>query len=304
MTEQRELETSFPKSSARGIAAQVVANASLLIAGLVYMGWAYDDALLSYFHLNPLDLNVSIVEYMLLSLTLFRPTIIITAVILITVTAARTWELDWTKPMKLLAGKVADRLRAGAVHPLTSKENATWRRDGQRAVTFVGTAITVAALLLAWIASYVQVDTYLVLGMFIGGPFLMTWPARDHSRGRFPYALAIVVAMACALWAASLYAHNSGSRAAQRIARGLIALPAVAVYSVQPLALSAPGVTVQRFPSSGLRYHYRYEGLRLLLTSSGTYYLLPVNWTRQVDPTYILNESNKIRIELYSGISH
>ena len=55
------------------IAGQVAANVSLLVAILVYMGWAYDDAYLGYFHLNPLDLNVGVVEYMLRSLNLFRP---------------------------------------------------------------------------------------------------------------------------------------------------------------------------------------------------------------------------------------
>lgn len=302
MNKQLELGTTSPKSSAQGIAAQVVANVSLLIAILVYMGWAYEDALLGYFNLSPLDLNVGIVEYMLRSLALFRPTIIIAAVILITVTTVRTWDLDWTKLMRLLAGRAAAHLREGAtLRMLISKDKATQRRDGQRALIAVGAVVTATALLFTWIASYVHTNTYILLGMLMTGPLLMSWPTRGHRRGRFPYALAIVVAAACALWAASLYAHNSGIRTAHRIVRDRLALPAVAVYSVQPLALSAPGVTVESLPS-GLSYHYRYDGLRLLIARSGTYYLLPVDWSSQLGPTYILDESNSIRIELYSGI--
>lgn len=303
MNEKLERGTSLPKFSAQGIAAQVVANVSLLIAVVVYMGWAYDDALLGYFNLSPFDLNVGVIEYMLLSLTLFRPTILITAVFLIIVMTVRTWKLEWTKSKKPTDKYVTHLWTGVTVRRLISNYDAIRRRDGHRALIVVGIAVTVAALLLTWIDNYVQINTYLLLGMYVNGPLLMTWPTRGHGHGRLPYALAIVVAAACALWAASLYAHNSGIRTAQRIARGNIALPAVAVYSVHPLALPAPGVTVQRLPS-GFSYHYQYKGLRLLISRSGTYYLLPAAWNPHLNQTYTISESSTIRIELYSRIKH
>jgi hypothetical protein len=82
-----------PPPAARGIAAQVVANTSLLIAVLVYMGWAYDNALYGYFRLSPLDLDIGIVEYMLRSLSLFSSGLVIVAVVIVAVTAVRTWGL-------------------------------------------------------------------------------------------------------------------------------------------------------------------------------------------------------------------
>ena len=54
---------------------------------------------------------------------------------------------------------------------------------------------------------------------------------------------------------------------------------------------------VQSLPAT-YRYHYRYLGLRLLLMQSGTYYLVPVGWSPQYDLTYILDQSDPIRIEL------
>ncbi len=72
------------------------------------------------------------------------------------------------------------------------------------------------------------------------------------------------------------------------------------MYSIQRLALSGPGVTVQNL-GGAFRYHYRYEGLHLLFTRSGTYYLLPVRWNPQLALTYILDDSDQIRIELYPG---
>ena len=129
----------------------------------------------------------------------------------------------------------------------------------------------------------------------------MTWPTRAGRHGRFPYSLALVIAAVCALWAGSLYANGRGIRAAKDVVRNLPSRTAVVVYSIQPLALSGPGVTVQPLPNS-FRYHYRYQGLRLLITRSGTFYLLPEGWNPQLDLTYILPESDQIRIELLSGV--
>ena len=90
------------------------------------------------------------------------------------------------------------------------------------------------------------------------------------------------------------------TQAAQSFVRHLPSGTAVVVYSIQRLALSGPGVMVQQLPA-GFLYHYRYTGLRLLITWSGTYYLLPVDWNPQLDLTYIINESDQTRIELLSG---
>ncbi len=127
---------------------------------------------------------------------------------------------------------------------------------------------------------------------------LLTWPTRADRHGRFPYAMAIVVSAVCALWTASLYAHNLGIQAAMKDVQNLPTRTAVAVYSIQPLALNGPGVSERRLPAA-FRYHYRYVGLRLLTTRSGTYYLVPVGWSPQLDETYVLDASDQIRIELW-----
>jgi hypothetical protein len=161
----------------------------------------------------------------------------------------------------------------------------------------IGAAVTLAALALVWIANYVQIGTYLVLLLLGGGPLLLTWPTRAERHGRFPFAMAIVVSAVCALWAASLYAHSLGIQAAKKVVQDLPTRTAVVVYSIHPLALTGPGITVERLPAK-YRYHYRYQGLRLLTTRSGTYYLLPVDWSPQLNETYVFNESDQTRIEL------
>ena len=288
----------MPPSSARGIAALMAANVSLLIAVLVYMGWAYEDALYGYFQVRPLDLDVGVVEYMLRSLTLFSPAIVIAAVVLIAVAAVRTWRIGQTAFGQRVADFVRTRIAAiPGFRQLVSRDNGQERQAAKVSLIAVGAGITITALVLAWIAGHVQVNTYVLLCLFGAGPLLMTWPTRADRHGRFPYAMAIVVSAVCALWGASLYANSRGIQAAQEVVRDLPARTAVVVYSVQPLALSGPGVTVQRLPAT-FRYHYRYQGLRLLLARSGTYYLLPVDWSRQLDLTYVFNESSDIRVEL------
>jgi hypothetical protein len=290
-----------PASPARGIAAQIVANTSLLIAVLVYMGWAYDDALYGYFHLNPLDLGISVVEYMLRSLDLFSTAIIFVAVALIAITVIRAWGLGKTRFGRRAADVAATRMSAvPAFRRLASGDAAERSRGRQVLLIGTGAALTLTALALYWIANYVQISTYLFLLLLGGGLLLLTWPTRANRRGRFPYAMAIVIAAVCALWAASLYAHALGTQAAKNDVQNLPTRTAVAVYSVQPLALPGPGVTEQRL-SAAYRYHYRYQGLRLLMMRSGTFYLLPVGWTPQLDLLYIVDDSDEIRIELYGA---
>ena len=158
--------------------------------------------------------------------------------------------------------------------------------------------LTAAALALYWVAMHVRISTFLILCLLGGGPLLLTWPTRADRPGRGPYALAIVIAAVCALWAASVYAQNLGNEAAENLVSNLPTRTRVVIYSTQRLALSGPGVSVQPLPP-GLPYRYRYTGLRLLLMQSGTYYLLPQGWSPRLDFTYIIIQNDQTSIELY-----
>jgi hypothetical protein len=289
-----------PSSPARGITAQVVANASLLIAVLVYMGWAYDNALLGYFNINPLNLDVSVVEYMLRSLSLFSPSVVIVAVGVVALTAIRAWGVGQTRFARLVAHSATTRMSAVPVLKLLVPAGETKQaHTGRLLLISIGAVATVVTLVLALNASHLQISTYVLLALLGGGPLLLTWPTRAARHGRFPYSLALITAAICVLWAASLYAQGLGVRAAQAVVRNLPSSTAADVYSAQQLALSGPGVTVQQITGRGF-YHYQYEGLRLLLARSGTYYLLPVGWDPEYQLTYVISESDQIRIVLYS----
>lgn len=293
-------------SAVRGIAGQVVANTSLLVAVLVYMGWAYDDALYGYFHLNPLDLDVGIVEYMLRSLDLFSPDLVMVAVVIAAAAAIRTWGLERTTLAQAVVGKMTARAwGVPGLRWLVPARGAGRRHPAQVPLSRLlaisaGAAVTAIALGLAWAASRYFISTYLILALLGAGPLLLTWPTRAESRGRFPYSLALMIAAVCALWATSLYAHDAGIQAARRLVRNLPSRASVVVYSTERLALSGPGVTVQALPA-GFHYRFEYQGFRLLLDRAGTYYLLPEGWSPRLDITYILGDSDPIRVELVSG---
>jgi hypothetical protein len=305
--EQRQLgddakQGGVPPSAARGIAGQVVANTSLLVAVLVYMGWAYDDALYGYFHLSPLDLDVGIVEYMLRSLDLFSPDLVLVAVVIVAVAAVRTWGLGRITLAQRVTGKMTvTAWSVPGLRQLVPARSAGRAHPSRVPLIGAGAAVTAIALVLAWAANHVFISTYLVLALLGAGPLLLTWSTRAEPRGRFPYALAIVISAVCALWATSLYAHNAGIQAARSFVRDLPAHASVVVYSTERLAMSGPGVTVQALPP-GYHYRFEYQGFRLLLDRAGTYYLLPVGWSPRLDITYVLTGTDPVRVELVSGM--
>lgn len=215
----------------RGIAGVVAANTSLVIAILVYMGWAYEASLYGYFHLSPIDLGSGIIEYLLRSLALFNPVIVILAVALIAVLATSgqvvaAARVHWPRA-RAVASSIAGALPAGlreagrrprqaarraapttwagrVLSRLLSGTSRSWSgllRSPQAAQAVIGVALTGAALILAAVAGYIQVSTYLLLALLATGPLLLTRPHRQARRGRLPYVLATVVTAVTALWA-------------------------------------------------------------------------------------------------------
>ena len=276
----------------KGLVAQIIGSTSFLTAVLIYMGWAYQNAVLAYFRVPVFSLNLSVVDYGLHSLGILLTVNVIFTLALVVV---------------VVAGSQAPAVRR-LVPPVVKR--AFSRVPQVDLMIYFGFLITIAAGLLSWfgtqsngLANWFISNPgvfYLVVGLLGLGLLLFTWPVRDRPYGHFIYPLAIVAAAACFLWATGLYANNLGIRAAHNIAGSLPTQTAVDVYSVQSLALSGPGVHVQHLRAESF-YHYRYYGLRLLLAESSTYYLLPVGWSHEQGHTYILNGGDQIRIELSRG---
>lgn len=265
--------------------AQVVGNTSLLTAVLIYMGWAYENSLLAHFQVPAFSLGIGTVEYVLKGMVpLFQsPVVFVAALAVVILTLVPH------------AAGLAQRFTPRSVRDIFGLVPPDYR------IMLGGLLLVAVALPLAWSGqSTDSTGTFWILLALLGtGSLITAWPARRQGPGSFAYPLAIVVAVICILWVAGQYAGNLGASAADRFALGLATQTAVTVYSVQ--ALSGPRVDCKPITPAG-QYHYRCTGLRLLYVQSGTYYLLPVRWYgAQSPPTYILDDSDQIRIELSAG---
>jgi hypothetical protein len=274
------------EASGKGFVAQVVGNTSLLTAVLIYMGWAYENSLLEHFHVSAFSLGIGTAEYVLKGLApLFRSTIVYLAALTVVVLTLAPYG---TK----VANRLAPRPVRGAFGHLSL--------DHQ--IMLGGILLVAVALPLAW--SGQSADSpgmfWILLALLGAGSVITAWPARRRAAGSFTYPLAIIVAVMCTLWVAGQYAGNLGASAAMSFARALATQTAVTVYSVQPLGLSGPRVDCALITPVG-QYHYRCTGLRLLYAESGTYYLLPAGWAGSQSQTYILDDSDQVRIELSGG---
>jgi hypothetical protein len=274
---------------AERIVGVITANISLAVGTLFYMGWAYTEAVYGYFHVNPLDLEIGATEYVLRSsVTVFSSVLVFGAALLLVVTA-----LPRLRLVELLPGWASwaapgfVRRPAGRAAALTG-DPLTRQRAGLALLLAAGTLVLMAA-------AGVTDELYLTLALTAAGALLLTRSARAWA-----YAVGLVIAGACALWAGGVYAADKGTAEAHRIAGDLKHRTAVVLYSTKPLGLSGPGVTVEQLPKT-YKYTQRYQGLRLLIGRGGRYYVLPVGWRPGVNATYLLQESDDTRIEILPG---
>ncbi|MCD0452908.1 hypothetical protein LO762_27555 [Actinocorallia sp. API 0066] len=273
--------------NAERLAGILTAHISLAVAVLFYMGWAYTNAVHRYFQLNPLDLEIGVTEYVLRSsATVFSSLLIALAAGWLVVTGAlrlRPSPPVWAR--RLVPERVARLLRR--VVDLARSETALGRLG---LVLLVG-----AAGLVALARAGVADPLYLALALTAAGAVLVTRAADAFHR-----ALGLAVAAACALWAAGAYASQQGAAEAENIAAHLSERTAVVVYSAKPLGLSGPGVKDTPLPR-GHAYSVRYTGLRLLFSRAGRYYLLPEGWRPGVNATFLIRESDGVRLEFLPG---
>ena len=99
-------------------------------------------------------------------------------------------------------------------------------------------------------------------------------------------------------WCVSVAAEAAGMRDSYRLYQGhLRDLPRVVVYSSDDLALAGPGVDAAPMPAPAGAYKWRYTGLRLLVYSSGKYFLLPSGWASTDHPAFVLRDGSGLRFE-------
>ncbi|WP_342801749.1 hypothetical protein [Nocardia sp. No.11] len=100
-------------------------------------------------------------------------------------------------------------------------------------------------------------------------------------------------------WAVADYSAAVGTgRAIEQVAQ-FPDQPSVSVYSDKRLGLAAPGVTELTCPAPDTAYHFRYDGLKLVLQSGNQYLLLPKSWNRAGGVAFLLPRSEASRIDFF-----
>ncbi|MGW1870007.1 hypothetical protein ACWCPS_31240 [Streptomyces mauvecolor] len=99
------------------------------------------------------------------------------------------------------------------------------------------------------------------------------------------------------IWAANDYAAAVGRGRAQQLVDELPYSDTTALYSDHALSLTAPGVRETHCRNADSAYHYRYDGLVLILQSANQYVLIPQSWTPSTGVALVLPRSDAVRLE-------
>ena len=191
------------------------------------------------------------------------------------------------------------------------------RIAGVRLGAQIGLVVATMGLVIAVRAMFVPMPAgtwYLLAPLLLGGSAALAATAiavlrRSSSRpptkdtrmwARSSAVLSATLVVISLFWAATLYADALGRGRGMDVERQLDQLPATTVFSAMSLGLGDP-VTETVIEGADAQYRYRYDGLRLLLRSADTYFLLPEGWRHGSGAVIVLHDTSDIRMEFTAG---
>jgi hypothetical protein len=144
-------------------------------------------------------------------------------------------------------------------------------------------------------------DLLVPLATIVG--FLLTGYARTRdSLDLRMWSLCLMVAVLALFWAVSSYAGIVGrGRAALTAATVDTGFPAVAVFSKDDLPIHGRGSCRYTITGKASAFHYRYAGLRLFHISGDRIFLVSRGWSPARGTMFVVEESEKLRVEYVSG---
>ncbi|WP_406838892.1 hypothetical protein ACICHK_26900 [Streptomyces sp. AHU1] len=237
----------------------------------------YNNAFYSYFRLQSFSLGLSFTEIAFKSLQLFTMPVLITMILV------------------AVAPQIPEVLSSLG---LPSRVTRDMRRVGKAVVRgrllFVLFGVGLMALWphiqpYGWVAPLV-VDCGLLLSL-----------AAPTQRQPWKRGASITMAALLLIWAVGMAGSQQGEKAAERTARQLVQRTSVVLLSTERLTMAgSPGPLVQDL-GAGQHYRYRYSRLHLLVERDKRYYLIPMGWDHRTGPTYVIDDDDSVRIELYPG---
>ncbi|MBF6170221.1 hypothetical protein IU476_01935 [Nocardia blacklockiae] len=114
-------------------------------------------------------------------------------------------------------------------------------------------------------------------------------PATAHTGTPVEWGLVLLLVGGAFFWGATDYSMGVGrGRAAEFVRTTLPGDPGITIYSEKNLSLTARGVTAVRCTDPEAAYHYRYDGLVLMMTTADNLVLVPRTWTRRDGAAIVL----------------
>jgi hypothetical protein len=273
--------------------APIAAPPALVTALALYFGVVKTNFQLAYFGIDGTLVSYSNQEYLLRSVdALFYPLAGIVVAGLLLVWAHRA-VLLWIKdPATDLSGRAL--------------RTATWVMGLVGGALFALGAVQ-ALDPLPWDPPYLVAPLSLGAGVLLlaYGVYLSRMRVDRHAaelpeelRWVAPASLVLVgtLVLVSLFWATREYAVDRAVRTAHDVEVALPFKPAAVVFSRQPLGLEAPGV-VESDLGDGVPYRFRYQGLRLVGHNEGRFFLVPASWSRAEGVTFVLADSDELRVE-------
>lgn len=245
---------------AGGVLVALGSQAVVIAAVLFYFGWARVRATYEYFGIDVSVLNFSASDYVLRSASTAFPLLVAIGF------------------LALGAFIVNEQLR-----PAFAKDNALSARQLVPVLGWIGAVLVTVGFFLALTlrnsaGSEIWGPASMVIGFGVAFYALVVRDSFVAHGGPHLNIIVLSLMLLALLWTILAYADYLGNRTAEQVQAGLPAAPNVIVYSSADLSLSGPGVIMSRIQGPDSQYHFRYSGLRLLVSSGGQYFLLPSGW--------------------------
>ncbi|MGG7575695.1 hypothetical protein [Streptomyces sirii] len=301
--------------TATSLLGSVIAQASFLVAIMYFLGAIYITAYYSYFRVDSFSLGFGFAEMAIQSLNVVTAPLAIVSVL--AVLALRHLATTPAPASDLTAPSDTDQThRERLIRTLQSALRAV----AQAHLYIVGAGL-VLLLLWPWLGEFRWMAPILLgVGVLLGqspwarnraggggtavpsGTDGSTTVPPPHAvlPGMWRRAVPVFTAGLLVMWGLSLGTAGLGEREARQAAANLVRRPAVVLLSADRISLAGPGVEVSDLGAK-VHYRYRYTGLRRLIERNGRYYLLPLGWNHQTGPTYVIHESDDLRVELLPG---
>ncbi|MGP4017463.1 hypothetical protein [Saccharopolyspora sp. 5N708] len=169
----------------------------------------------------------------------------------------------------------------------------------------VGLVLTIVGLI-AHSSISPPLEFWLPVSLMVGAALLAYsdyLSSRSTDESGFGVRVSALVALVVvgALWIITLHAQLIGERYALDFEASLSSQPKVALYSVDRLAIAGPGVRVDQITQEGSRFHFRYEGLRMLIRTGDKYIFAPEGWALGRDALFMV-PTDDTRIDLIARL--